>query len=171
MEDMIQMHFVGPDCYWKPDGAIPRGCTRFFGNAWWIPFPPTLVGTHSFVTRHQRLTILQVLQYDNGPQVVLSEVKQLERYIHQNTSEEIMRKRQLRLALRSLEGQVVRWPYDHVQVSSWHQYPIHSHDRCRTWASARRSAAAESVTPPKLRFIFSRPSSRLNGVGVSSGKA
>ena len=45
MEETIQKHFVGPDCYWKPHGAKPRGCTKFFGNAWWVPFPPTLVGS------------------------------------------------------------------------------------------------------------------------------
>lgn len=41
----IQEHYVGPDCYWKdPESAPPKpGFTRYFGNAWWIPFPPTLV--------------------------------------------------------------------------------------------------------------------------------
>ena len=43
LEETILEHFIGPDCYWKPHGTLPRGCTRFFGNAWWIPFPPTLV--------------------------------------------------------------------------------------------------------------------------------
>ncbi len=43
MEETIQKHFVGPDCYWKPLGVKPRGCTKFFGSAWWVPFPPTLV--------------------------------------------------------------------------------------------------------------------------------
>ncbi|PIL31892.1 hypothetical protein GSI_06596 [Ganoderma sinense ZZ0214-1] len=98
LEETILEYFIGPDCYWKPHGATPRRCTKFFGNAWWIPFPPTLV-----------------LEYDDGPEVVLSEVKDLEAYVHQNSSEDIMRKRQLRMALRALEGQFVRWPYDHVQ--------------------------------------------------------
>lgn len=40
----IQEHFIGPDCYWKdPETPSIPGCTRFFGNAWWIPFPPTVV--------------------------------------------------------------------------------------------------------------------------------
>jgi hypothetical protein len=50
IEDEIQRHFVGPDCYWKHPGrsAMP-GCTKYFGNAWWIPFPPTLVRIYALV--------------------------------------------------------------------------------------------------------------------------
>lgn len=44
LEAQIQDHFVGPDCYWKsPTEKINPGYTKFFGNGWWIPFPPTLV--------------------------------------------------------------------------------------------------------------------------------
>jgi len=44
LAEQIQQHFVGPDSYWKsPSEPLPPGSTRFFGNAWWIPFPPTLV--------------------------------------------------------------------------------------------------------------------------------
>lgn len=61
---------------------------------------------------------VQVIQYDDGPELVLSEVRELERYLQQNSSEDIMRKRQIRMALRALDGEYVRWPYDHVQVRS-----------------------------------------------------
>ncbi|TBU35329.1 hypothetical protein BD311DRAFT_745975 [Dichomitus squalens] len=105
LEETILEHFIGPDCYWKPKGTLPRGCTRFFGNAWWIPFPPTLV-----------------IEYDDGPEAVLSEVKDLEAYVRQNSSEDIMRKRQLRMALRALDGQFVRWPYDHVEDVGDHDF-------------------------------------------------
>ncbi|KAI0651926.1 hypothetical protein C8Q79DRAFT_997151 [Trametes meyenii] len=97
LEETIQKHFVGPDSYWKPHGMKPPNCTRFFGNAWWIPFPPTLV-----------------IRYDDGPELVLNEVRDLEQYVQQNSSEDILRKRQLRMALRALDGQIVRWPYDHI---------------------------------------------------------
>lgn len=52
LADDIQTHYVGPDCYWKNPAkdSIP-GCTRHFGNAWWIPFPPTLVRTSSGESR------------------------------------------------------------------------------------------------------------------------
>lgn len=44
LESEIQQHYVGPDCYWKsPREPNILRCTNFFGNAWWIPFPPTLV--------------------------------------------------------------------------------------------------------------------------------
>jgi hypothetical protein len=44
LKDEIGKHFIGPDSYWKKsdEDAIP-GCSSYFGNAWWIPFPPTLV--------------------------------------------------------------------------------------------------------------------------------
>ncbi|KAI0825060.1 hypothetical protein BC628DRAFT_1321069 [Trametes gibbosa] len=97
LEETIQGHYVGPDSYWKPHGTLPRNCTRFFGNAWWVPFPPALV-----------------IRYDDGLEVVLSEVRDLERYVHQNSREDTRRKRHVRMALRALDGQIVRWPYDHV---------------------------------------------------------
>ena len=62
------------------------------------------------------ITRVQVIRYDDGPELVLSEVRDLEHYLHQNSSEDIMRKRQVRMALRALDGQIVRWSYDHVQV-------------------------------------------------------
>jgi hypothetical protein len=49
VEEQIQDQFVGPDCYWKNPAERPTpGCTKFFGNGWWIPFPPTLV-RHFFI--------------------------------------------------------------------------------------------------------------------------
>ena len=44
LESQILHLFVGPDCYWKnTDLHLNTGCFKHFGNAWWIPFPPTLV--------------------------------------------------------------------------------------------------------------------------------
>lgn len=43
LEDRILNHFVGPDCYWKDPDTCSGPESNFFGNAWWIPFPPTLV--------------------------------------------------------------------------------------------------------------------------------
>ncbi|KAJ4486079.1 hypothetical protein J3R30DRAFT_3443672 [Lentinula aciculospora] len=98
VEVEIQNHFIGPDSYWKDpvDEAAPGrfGC---FGNAWFIPFPPTVV-----------------MRYDNGKLVVLRTLGQLEDYVAQNSSRKIQRKREVRMALRTLEGQTVRWPYRHI---------------------------------------------------------
>ena len=47
LEQEIQNNYVGPDSYWKRPGQPDEGaseCKSFFRNAWWIPFPPTLVG-------------------------------------------------------------------------------------------------------------------------------
>lgn len=46
LQHRIENNFVGPDCFWKPldsDHSSITGCKVYFGNAWWIPFPPTLV--------------------------------------------------------------------------------------------------------------------------------
>ncbi|TFK41203.1 hypothetical protein BDQ12DRAFT_768018 [Crucibulum laeve] len=100
LEDEIQKNYIGPDCYWKRPGSesIP-GCSNFFGHAWWIPFPPALV----------------VIQYDEGKLVVLREVVDFEAYVAQNSDPTVEQKRYVRVSLRALEGQVVRWPYDHIQ--------------------------------------------------------
>jgi hypothetical protein len=45
LENEILKHFIGPDCFWKEPGE-DVGHSRYFGNAWWIPFPPTLVSRH-----------------------------------------------------------------------------------------------------------------------------
>ncbi|KIP11367.1 hypothetical protein PHLGIDRAFT_99506 [Phlebiopsis gigantea 11061_1 CR5-6] len=97
--DTIQRHYVGPDCYWKNqiEQTSPH-CRRFFGNAWLIPFPPTVV-----------------IRYDDGPLVTLSEPAELELYVKQNSSHDIQRRREIRMALRALDGLVVNWPYEHVQ--------------------------------------------------------
>ncbi|KAJ8486761.1 hypothetical protein ONZ45_g14559 [Pleurotus djamor] len=92
----IQANYIGPDCYWKPDTMRPH-CRSFFGNAWWVPFPPSLV-----------------LKYDDGPLTVLQAPKDLERYISQNLDPDIRQRRDVRLALRALDGQVVNWPYCHT---------------------------------------------------------
>ena len=48
LREAILTSYIGPDCYWKsPDEPAAAGCTRFFGNAWFIPFPPTVV-RHEF---------------------------------------------------------------------------------------------------------------------------
>jgi hypothetical protein len=37
-------------------------------------------------------------------------------YIDQNSSPDIQRRRFVRIALRALEGQIVHWPYEHIEV-------------------------------------------------------
>ncbi|EIW64596.1 uncharacterized protein TRAVEDRAFT_55490 [Trametes versicolor FP-101664 SS1] len=144
LEETIQLHFVGPDSYWKPHGTAPRNCTRFFGNAWWVPFPPALV-----------------MRYDDGPEVVLSEVRDLEHYVHQNSSEDIARKRQLRMALRALDGQIVRWPYDHIQYVG---------DRETFCCCGKRYAAQTSIHYQSCVFHLKRRGEvRWEGLELGSG--
>ena len=56
------------------------------------------------------------MRYDDGPLAVLHEVADFELYLSQNSSEDIKRRREVRMALRALDGKVVNWPYDHIQV-------------------------------------------------------
>ena len=42
----------------------------------------------------------------------------MEEYVRQNTSPGVSRKREIRLALRALNGKIVTWPYDHIIVSN-----------------------------------------------------
>ncbi|PPQ62841.1 hypothetical protein CVT24_000535 [Panaeolus cyanescens] len=98
LQDEIQKNYTGPDSYWKPLDDNEVNCRTYFGNAWWIPFPPTLV-----------------IRYDEGPYAVLNDSVALEAYIAQNSSKDVQMRRQIRMALRCLEGKLVRWPYDHVQ--------------------------------------------------------
>ena len=119
LEDQIQDRYVGPDCYWKDPTEQPiPGSSKFFGNGWWIPFPPTLVRPFSFVGYFVDLSLDQVIRYDDGPLKVLRNISDLKSYIIQNSSPDVERKRQIRMALRALDGQRVTWPYDHLQVTS-----------------------------------------------------
>jgi hypothetical protein len=43
LEEEIQNSFVGPDSYWRSPSTENPVCKSYFGNAWWIPFPPTIV--------------------------------------------------------------------------------------------------------------------------------
>ncbi|OCH96097.1 hypothetical protein OBBRIDRAFT_787550 [Obba rivulosa] len=113
----IQNHFVGPDCHWRsPDQPNRRIC---FGNAWWVPFPPTVV-----------------MRYDDGGLATLREVSELEAYVAQNSSHHVQRKREIRMALRALDGQVVIWPYDHVQYVGAYE----------AWCCCRKRYGAERRT-------------------------
>ncbi|KAF9040576.1 hypothetical protein BJ165DRAFT_1549063 [Panaeolus papilionaceus] len=89
LQDEIQKNYTGPDSYWRPldDGNV--NCRSYFGNAWWIPFPPSLV-----------------IRYDEGPYAVLNDSAALEAYIAQNSSKDILMRRNIRMALRCLEGKL-----------------------------------------------------------------
>ncbi len=50
LENEIQRNYIGPDSFWKnPSEDTVPGCSNYFGNAWWLPFPPTLV---SFLSKY-----------------------------------------------------------------------------------------------------------------------
>ena len=121
------------------------------------------------------------MQYDDGPEVVLKEVKDFESYVYQNASEDIMKKRQIRMALRSLDGQFVRWPYDHVEVcarrtlrgngsltGTLHEQYIG--DRPVFCCCGKRYGAKTSVHYQAAKFTIKRNGSvRWEGLELGSG--
>jgi len=62
-------------------------------------------------------TLLKVIRYDDGKYAALNDAQDLQSYIDQNSSAKIQRRRELRIALRSLENEMVKWPYEHITVS------------------------------------------------------
>jgi hypothetical protein len=58
------------------------------------------------------------MKYDDGTMAVLSDILEFEEYISQNSSQDIRRRREIRLAIRALDGQTVIWPYEHIRVSA-----------------------------------------------------
>ncbi|KAJ1033853.1 hypothetical protein NDA16_000061 [Ustilago loliicola] len=99
----IQRDFAGPDAYWRPQQPpFPSGVMSFFGKAFLVPFPPTLV-----------------LRYDEGSfqSVSLTRVEEFEAFIEQNSDPQVRSKKMVRQALRALEGQKIFCPYvENVQV-------------------------------------------------------
>ncbi|KAH7104776.1 hypothetical protein BKA62DRAFT_693377 [Auriculariales sp. MPI-PUGE-AT-0066] len=99
LERAIVKHFMGPDAYWCNPAVPPvPGQMSYFGNAWWIPFPPTLV-----------------MHYDSGSFTTLTTLQELEDFVFQNGTRRMERKRNVRRSLRALDGKVVHWPYTHVE--------------------------------------------------------
>ncbi|KAH8100667.1 hypothetical protein BXZ70DRAFT_1008156 [Cristinia sonorae] len=142
--ETIQTHYVGPDCYWKdPQKPELPGCTKFFGNAWWVPFPPTLV-----------------IRYDDGPLAVLREVAELEHYISQNSSDDIKRRREIRMTLRALDGKAVSWPYDHIEMVGSR----------KPWCCGRRYNAQTKVHFRSAMFHLKRRGHHMwEGTNIGSG--
>ncbi|PWN32852.1 uncharacterized protein FA14DRAFT_110116, partial [Meira miltonrushii] len=117
----IQTEFAGPDAYWQPLEITPankrafEGVSSYFGKAFLVPFPPTLVISYD-----------QTQQGVCGATVQLTTLQELEAFIWQNESETIRNRKWVRLSLRALEGQKVYCP--HVETEN-----ITPQGRMLTW--------------------------------------
>jgi hypothetical protein len=117
----IQTEFAGPDAYWQPLEISPankrafEGVSSYFGKAFLIPFPPTLVISYD-----------QTRQGICGATVQLTTLQELEAFVWQNESETIRNRKWIRLSLRALEGQKVYCP--HVETED-----ITPQGRMLTW--------------------------------------
>ena len=53
---------------------------------------------------------------DGGSLVTIKEVSDLQSFVAQNSCHEIQRKKQIRMALRALDGKTITWPYEYIKV-------------------------------------------------------
>ncbi|EGG04727.1 uncharacterized protein MELLADRAFT_116992 [Melampsora larici-populina 98AG31] len=92
---LIIHEFTGPDCFWKPrTPPYAHNVTTFFGRADVVPFPFTVI-----------------FRYDQSPDpIFITQSEDLQAYVNQNNTMEILMRRQVRLLLRSLEGKEVFAP-------------------------------------------------------------
>lgn len=58
----------------------------------------------------------QVIRYDDGHSAHLRHVPEFREYVKQNSRPDIVAKKNVRMALRALDGKIVRWPYEHINV-------------------------------------------------------
>ncbi|PWN50271.1 hypothetical protein IE53DRAFT_316116 [Violaceomyces palustris] len=100
---IIQTKYAGPDAYFRPTKPpFPNGVSSYFGKAFVVPFPPTLV-----------------MRYDQGPNssVQLTLLDEFEEFVRQNGSDQVIDKRMVRRALRAMDGEEILAPFvNSVQV-------------------------------------------------------
>ncbi|KAG8792908.1 hypothetical protein FRC12_004494 [Ceratobasidium sp. 428] len=98
----ILRHLIGPDAFWCPTGLADAQsrAISFFGNAWCIPFPLTVV-----------------IRYDhNGSLACIKDLRDLEHFVRQNEDWSIEQRREIRISIRCLDNTRVKWPYTHTDV-------------------------------------------------------
>lgn len=138
----IQTKFSGPDAYWRPiRPPFPDGVSSWFGKAFLVPFPPTLV-----------------MRYDQGGSrtVQLTTLEELESFVEQNESEEVKSRKMVRNALRALDGQRILCPYvEQIQVGA-------NQDQ---WGATLRSRRTRS------KYSLAIPVSYMEGVLAIKRKA
>jgi hypothetical protein len=93
LRSIIVDKFIGPDMYYAPE-FFTHKIKTCFGKAYVVPFPFSVV-----------------MVYDEDEKVlVLTEEWEIERFVQQNESKEIQRRRHVRQMLRALEGKVIIGP-------------------------------------------------------------
>lgn len=112
------------------------------------------------------------MRYDNGNLAVIRDLGELELYVEQNSSRRIQRKREIRMALRALEGQTVQWPYKHITVSSLETCEMSFFFLISDFSlSVPNSSVAVSGrnTMPTQLFTMRLACSKLNAMDIFSG--
>ncbi|CAE6405463.1 unnamed protein product [Rhizoctonia solani] len=143
----ILQHMVGPDAFWFPTGSSGETCLNaadYFGNAWCIPFPLTVI-----------------IRYDSsGKTIPITNLNDIEDFVHQNESRVVEKQRELRIALRCLDSMMVQWPYTHTELVG---------NRFR-WIGGRRYHACQTTDYHEARFRIRRQGSlEWNNVNLASG--
>lgn len=128
----IQIEFAGPDAYWQPlnvgaqiDRKALQCVSSFFGKAFLVPFPPTLVMHYD-----------QTADGVQDATIQLTTLQELEAFIWQNESKAVQHRRWVRTVLRSLDGQKVYCP--HVEAVK-----ISAQGRIHGWLSGMDGRASQ----------------------------
>ncbi|KAG9120764.1 hypothetical protein FRC07_003616 [Ceratobasidium sp. 392] len=102
LRDKILRHLIGPDAFWCPAGLADAHsrAASFFGNAWCIPFPLTVV-----------------IRYDrDGSLAYIADLRDLEHFVRQNEDRDTEKQREIRISIRCLADTRVKWPYTHSEL-------------------------------------------------------
>ncbi|CAE6475333.1 unnamed protein product [Rhizoctonia solani] len=133
LRQKILQHMVGPDAFWFSEGNAGVSCPSaadYFGNAWCLPFPLTVI-----------------IRYDtSGALVAIKNLSDIEEFVRQNETRIVEKQRELRIALRCLDSVVVQWPYTHTELVG---------DRFR-WIGGRRYHAYQTTDYHEAKFSIRR---------------
>ncbi|KAJ1918544.1 hypothetical protein H4219_002558 [Mycoemilia scoparia] len=110
MANIIKNELIGPDVYFRPWdtqdeeitklsdlGIVPKSIKSWFGQIHVVPFP-----------------FIVTIVWDDAPGVAYSfgNIEKLTKLVEQNRNGEVQRRREIRMRLRALEGQVVTLTYE-----------------------------------------------------------
>jgi hypothetical protein len=99
----ILQYMVGLDTFWLPSrstGQSNLNASTYFGNAWCMPFPLTVI-----------------IRYDtSGEMVAIMKLDNIEEFMRQNKLRSVEKQKEICIALRCLDT-IMEWPYTHTEVS------------------------------------------------------
>ncbi|KAF8704628.1 hypothetical protein RHS03_05839, partial [Rhizoctonia solani] len=147
LRQKILQHMVGPDAFWFPKGNTGTSCPNaadYFGNAWCLPFPLTVI-----------------IRYDiSGGLTTITNITDIQEFVRQNETRIVEKQKKLRIALRCLDGVIVQWPYTHTELIG---------NRFR-WIGGKRYHACRTTDYHEAKFCIRRRGSlQWKNTNLASG--